>query len=555
MTGVKVALVTPPVAKASEVDPAVPVLVGFLRNKGVDAYPFDANLTFQEALLSSDCLEGYAASVAAKGNRAAATSAHRAAHDVARALKRLKSPSGYSDYNRYRGSIGELNEGFRLASRALGCHITTSDFTHPHLSPLSSGDLALVGREPEEIQTSAALKSVAEKLLEGDPAIVGISISYLSQALHAFALAGLLKKAGFSGTLLAGGGLVHSWRPRITPSSRIFEIFDGVVSGPGEEALLAVSRAGQIVDSPGMLSPRYSIWNRTHSKGCVSFSPWGNTLRWDDYISPAPILPLSASRGCYWAKCAFCPEAAGDRQPYVAADGDALAMEVLKLRDAVGVRYLHLTDNALSPAHMRRFAERFKGESVKWYGFSRLEKQLAERGYLKALAEGGCKMLQLGIESATPRLLKMMGKGNDLELTSTIVKKAAEAGIRVYGYFLFGLPTERYEEALATVEWIKDHADSLTFLNLSLMNLPGGGEMEVSPESYGLTEVREKDRRNDLSLYRDYSGAETLERRELRKLLGEARRDPVVRKLIKQTPQGFSANHGAFAPLISGGGS
>jgi len=549
VTKAKVALVTPPMAKACEVDPAVSVLAGFLRSAGVDAYPIDGNLTFQERLLSPDLLDVYAAKVAAEGKGAATTSAHRATHNVARAMTRLKSPSGYTSYNRYRGSIGELNEGFRLASRALGCHITSSDFTHPYLSPLSSGDLALVGREPETILTSSALESVAEELLKGSPTIIGISISYLSQALHAFALAGMLRRAGFSGTLIAGGGLVHSWRPRITPQSPLFELFDGIVTGPGEEALLAVSKAGNIVDTPGMLAPRHSIWNRARSKGSVGFSPWGDTLRWKDYISPDPILPLSASRGCYWAKCAFCPEAAGDRQPYVAADGDLLAAEVIKLRDEAGVKYLHLTDNALSPAHMRKFAERFRGEGIRWYGFSRLEKKLAEPGYLEALANGGCSMLQLGIESATPRLLSMMGKGNDHELTSRIVNGAAEAGIRVYGYFLFGLPTETYSEALATVEWIKEHADALTFLNLSLMNLPGGGEMEESPESYGLTEVREKDMRNDLSLYRDYSGVKTLERRELRKLLGEARRDPIVRKLIKQTPQGFSANHGAFAPL------
>ena len=45
---------------------------------------------------------------------------------------------------------------------------------------------------------------------------------------------------------------------------------------------------------------------------------------------------------------------------------------------------------------------------------------------------------------------------------------------------------------------------------------------------------------------------DTVGRDELRRLLGRARRDPAVRRAVTRNPRGFSANHGAFAPLPPG---
>ncbi|TLN16155.1 radical SAM protein, partial [bacterium] len=293
------------------------------------------------------------------------------------------------------------------------------------------------------------------------------------------------------------------------------------------------------------------VWDEGGDSGrrAVSFSPSLEGLDFDGYLSPAPILPVSASRGCYWARCAFCPEAAGDRQPYAAANADELSEIILRAKKERGVRFVHFTDNALSPLHLQKFAENLKGSGIKWYGFARLERQLEEPLFMKNLAEGGCAMLQLGIESASKRLLDLMRKGIDPDRASVIVENARSAGIRVFGYFLFGMPTETPEEARRTIGWIKSHPEALTFLNLSLMNFPRGGEMEAAPDQFGLESVRGRDEKNDLSLYLEYAGKETMERRELRRILTEAKRDPVIKKMLLRSPPWLTSNHGAFAPL------
>jgi radical SAM superfamily enzyme YgiQ (UPF0313 family) len=158
-------------------------------------------------------------------------------------------------------------------------------------------------------------------------------------------------------------------------------------------------------------------------------------------------------------------------------------------------------------------------------------------------------MLQLGIETASHRLLARMGKGTDVELAARVVDGAAEAGIRVYGYFLFGLPTETEAEARRTAEWIGERGDRITFLNLSIMNFPRGGEMEDAPDRFGVDGLKPLDERNDLSLYWDYDAHEGIDRARVRRILGEAKRDPSIRRAVLRTPRGFSANHALFAPL------
>jgi len=297
----------------------------------------------------------------------------------------------------------------------------------------------------------------------------------------------------------------------------------------------------------GVLSPGNGIWKPACKPDAeVGFLPEWRTLDWSRYPSPGGILPVAASRGCYWARCAFCPEA---DTAYIPAKAEALARVLLEAHEVGGVANVHFTDNALSPSHLRAFSGHFANRAIGWYGFARLESTLDEPGFMEALARGGCRMLQLGIETASQRLLEKMGKGTTIELADRIVRRAFDAGIRVYGYFLFGMVGETEEEARKTLDWIRERENFLTFLNLSIMNLPEAGIISSSPERYGLADISRLDDFNDLSLYVGHSGGGGMDRRAVRGLLGEARKDPVIRPMLGRTPRGFTSNHAAFAPL------
>ncbi|MEW6486676.1 MAG: radical SAM protein [Thermodesulfobacteriota bacterium] len=549
--GLPVLLVQPPHAKACEPPPGLLALAGYLRARGIAVEVADLNLEVQERLLSASSLEAGAARQAAGGAAGPPlSSARRAVRRAPEGLAALRRAETYREWGPYRAGLDAVAEGWRALSRARGARWSVSDLEVPGLSPLSSADLLAVSREPERLPLFPELAAAARPLLDADPALIGVSATYLSQLLPAFALAGELRRLGYRGRLVLGGGSVTSWGPRLTPASPVFQAWDGLVAGPGEAALELLARGGRPAHAPGLLAPGFGAWSPAGSAGIspVCFAPDPAGWPWGRYLAPGPLLPLAASRGCYWRRCAFCPEAAQDRQPFRAGTPEALAEAILRARDAVGATRLHLTDDAVPPALLRRLARRLRGEGVAWYGFARLERQLLEPGFARELAEGGCALLQLGVETASQRLLDRMGKGTRAADAGSVLRNLAEAGIRTFVYLLFGLPGETREEAESTVEWAADHAPWITFANLALFHLPRGSSLEA-----GLPDDARGFAETDLSLYHPSGGPEPsgarAGRRRLRELVAGARRHPDLRPILARTPSGFTSNHAAFAPL------
>jgi radical SAM superfamily enzyme YgiQ (UPF0313 family) len=425
--------------------------------------------------------------------------------------------------------------------------ITGSDLELPGLSPLSSADLAAAAAIPARVPLAAELAQAAAALLQEDPGLIGISATYLSQALPACALAGLLRQRGYRGKLVLGGGLVTSWAQQLHPASPLFRTWDGLVVGPGEAAAEALAQGEGLSDAPGLLAPTLGIWNPVPGgrNAPLCFEPAPEDLPWNRYLAPGPILPLAASRGCYWRRCAFCPEAAQDRQPFRPARADQLIAAILRAREGVGTERVHLTDDAVPLPLLRRLARGLRGEGVRWYGFVRLEPALKEPTLARELAEGGCAMLQLGVESASQRLLDRMGKGIQAADAAPILRNLAEAGIRTYVYLLFGLPGETLTEAHETLDWTHGHAPWITFLNLARFHLPRGSLLDSRPEA-ALVQDPEGE---DLSLYRPPRAGEEPAGRPGYRVLAEARRDPALRAIAYRAPPGFGANHAAFSPL------
>jgi len=543
-----VLLIQPPHAKACEPPPGLLVLAAHLRALGIATTVRDVNLEVQEALLSPSALERACETSDAEGLRGAArTSARRAARRAPAALAALRRPETYLGWAPYRGALDALGEGWASLSRARGMRLTGSDLELPGLSPLSSADLVAAAEDPALVPLAAELGLAADALLGQDPALVGVSVTYLSQALPAFALAGLLRRRGYQGTLVLGGGLVTSWARRLQPASPVFRAWDALVMGPGEEAVASLARGEPLTGAPGLLAPALGVWNsEPGGRGApVCFRPDPEGLPWDRYLAPGPILPLAASRGCYWRRCAFCPEAAQDRQPFRPARADDLADAILRARDAVGVTRVHLTDDAVPLSLLRRLARRLRGEAVRWYGFVRLEPALRDAALARELAEGGCAMLQLGVETASQRLLDRMAKGTRATDAASILRNLSEVGIRTYAYLLFGLPGETADEARQTATWAAAHAPWITFVNLARFHLPRGSALD----SEGEGERAGEGPGPDLSLYRPPRAGEEPVGRPGYRVLADARRNPALRSILVRTPPGFGANHAAFSPL------
>jgi radical SAM superfamily enzyme YgiQ (UPF0313 family) len=277
------------------------------------------------------------------------------------------------------------------------------------------------------------------------------------------------------------------------------------------------------------------------------------TTPWDAYLVPMPTVPVALGRGCYWRRCTFCPDYL--HPAYRPGSRDALAewLEAVAMGFPEGAM-LHLTDSALSPALLERIAEivRSRQLPLRWHGFVRLEARFGDQGFAECLAEGGCTLLQWGLETASPRLLELMDKGVTVEQARQALRRCAGAGIKNHAYLLFGLPTETEADREATLAFVQEEAASLHDLNASILNLPRRSPMHDEPGRYGITALSSFGHDTDLSLYADFRCGSSHPRVEARHwLAGRFQKDPAVKRILGELNAPFKENHACFLPRVA----
>lgn len=501
-------LIHPPVVKPCEPPAGLAKLAGALRGEGVACTVVDANLEGLLSLLSE------------RGGQdlPADTWTRRAWKHLPDHLRDLRDRRGYRDRDRYRRAIRDLDRVLECApDRETPVRLSLSNYEEHRLSPVRSDDLLAAASCPEANPFFSYFQTRLSRLVESSsPSHVGFSLNFLSQALCAFAMMGFLRREYPGVKLVLGGGLATSWMSRPGWHNPFTGLVDHLIAGAGERPLLEV------------------LGRRTAER---DYPPDYGDFHDLPYLSPGFILPYSASRGCYWRRCAFCPERA-EGSPYSAIPANRALAELKELVGRHRPVLVHLLDNALSPALLSALADSSPG--APWYGFVRFTEQLADREFCRSLKQSGCVMLKLGLESGDQTVLDALAKGIQLTTVSRVLKNLKEAGIATYVYLLFGTPAEAGEGAEKTLSFVADHASDIDFLNVAIFNLPAWGP-EVSSLETRLFYP------GDLSLYRDFVHPLGWDRRKVRHFLDRKfKRHPAVREILRRDPPVFTSNHAPF---------
>jgi hypothetical protein len=523
-------LIHPPAVKPAEPPPGPAILLAALRRRGLGARVIDANLEAFLHLLSPHRL-------AAVAGDSPSTAARRALRHAEGALALLRSQAARDSFARYRTAVEHLNRALGLYRGACGSErLTLGDYDHGELSEFSPADLEEVasGSRPTLFRDYFA-EELLPRVTALGPRLVSLTVNYRHQVLPAFELAGLLRRALPEVRIVGGGGLFTSWRKPLRELSLRFSAFDHIVFGPGEEILPRLA-AGE--------RPDYLL----EGAGEVDFFPDYDFAAPGGYFSPLPVLPVSASRGCYWRRCLFCPEAAAPTHPYAVHPPAAFPDLLLDLRRCFGTSHFHLTDNALPLAALRALAARRADlAGISWHGFVRFERALCDPDLVEGLAASGCAMLQLGLESGSQRVLDRLGKGTRLEHAATILGLLRKAGIASYVYVMLGTPGETEEDAERTLAFLEEHADAIGFLNIAIMNLPRDSALAGDGPTPEVLSSALLDDGEPLGLYRSFETEGGWGRREARRFL--SRRllaSPAVRKIVNRVPPWFTSNHAPF---------
>jgi hypothetical protein len=433
-------------------------------------------------------------------------------------LNLLRSWAGYANLDRYKRAVLDINRILEVNSREGSLRAGLANLWGDDLLPVRSDDLIAAAQDPERVPFHDFLERRLIQILDQhNPAVVGLSLCFMSQALCTFAMIGMIRRHLPRIKVILGGGLVTSWKRGPDWRNPFGGLVDALVDGPGESFLLeAVGHYAQ-----------------QREPALADF----NGLPWDQYLAPGRILPYSASSGCYWNRCSFCPEKAeGNR--YRPVPPDRVLQDLRSHIEQLQPVLIHFLDNAMSPALLRALCRH--PLQVPWYGFTRVTEDLCDPDFCVELRRSGCAMLKLGIESGSQGVLDAEGKGIQVKNAEEALQCIRRAGIATYVYLLFGTVSETEADARRTLEFSVRSSSFIDHLNLALFNLPVNSGLFEGMRTYRHYE-------GDLCLYAGFRHPLGWDRSLVRQFLDrEFKRHPVIAQILKREPPIFTSNHAPF---------
>jgi anaerobic magnesium-protoporphyrin IX monomethyl ester cyclase len=347
----------------------------------------------------------------------------------------------------------------------------------------------------------ATLAQLVALILREEPDLIGITAKTIN--IHSAArIARELKQAGAKAPIVIGGSHFTA-EPRRT--MEMFPDFDYGVYGEGEltlaELLNSFSDKSAIGDVAGL------VWRDANDQAVVNpprplipnldvlpFPAWdllpGFPERYPHSALESkrtPAASLMASRGCPY-QCTFCDRALfGSR---VREHGAEYTLEMMRiLKRTYGVRDLMIVDDnfALNKGRLEQVCQTMLRENMDFTWYCQGHVRFATEDRLKMMREAGCWFLELGLESGCDRILKLIKKGATKEQGALAASRAREAGLKVKGNFIFGLPGETLESMRETTEFACEIP--LTHFQQNFLTIWPGCELSRVTGAYGISEM------------------------------------------------------------------
>jgi len=503
----KVALVYPPLADATQPYASLPALAAFLRMRGnhhVEVY--DTNLEFCLSQWTFKRLKLAARRLEARLNEFEETSglSPTAAQEYTLLMMAfLKAPhvairieEAISDLRRWEtfANLERLANARRVLQDAAEVLGAESPLLRRRVPSLSASEISRLTNHASANPFGVFFEKVTIPALRlSRPGAVGISITYPSQILPAIALARLVRMHIPSAPVILGGQIISLWYDDLTSYPELFDWCDYVIGYEGEtavDALLTAIEAG--VNAAGIANVAMFDGNSVR-KGPVFIedinslpTPDYSDLPLEKYLAPEPVLLVNTSRGCYWSRCAFCSVSPSMRTRFRMRNPDLVVRDFLELRDRYSVHCITLADDCVPPVMLKALARFLVGTGLAWQCEVRFERALSFR-LLKDLVAAGCKNLIFGLESYSERVLECMNKGVHPDVISQTLRQCREAGLAFNLQFFFGFPGETEAEATNTMEFAAGQLHGAATLSFGQFRLQRGSAIARNPAAFGIT--------------------------------------------------------------------
>lgn len=407
-------------------------------------------------------------------------------------VKKYKSNNFSEKYSEFKISQIIFNDIYELIKISLDEH-----------SMLNAGIYLTIINNTKCNPYKEFFSEISNKIIEQSYDYIGFSINSSEQSIATLILTKMLREKGIKSHICYGGSDTHFLKSVVLKNKEYFDNYmDTLMLGAGEHPTLELfeylegkrkqSDVTNIIYKNEKGEIKENKVKQIFENKFVVSSYKGYDFK--EYTLPESVIPLRTSFGCYWGKCTFCNY--NSITKYEQRSVESVINEIKYYMEKYNVNNFYFVDAALSPKFLKDFSKKIKKENLEIYYFSnlRFEKDFTKE-FLTQLYETGLRCCGWGLESGSPRILKLMRKGIEIENVKQILKNSHELGLINHLYYIVEFPTETIKEFDMTCDFIKknmDYIDSVAhhyfYLHKDSYIFSHPKKFDISPE---LTEIGE----------------------------------------------------------------
>ena len=317
------------------------------------------------------------------------------------------------------------------------------------------------------VDYSAFIKEISSEILNISPQCV--SFYALWPQYHTMLrIASKVKESRPDISIVFGG-------PQATATSRdtmeAMPFVDYVCTGEGEETVVpffdAIFKQADLSHIPGLyyrkdgcvvcndfLAPLCDLNDLPH---------WDERLYVDDYkkagvsVDPNTLyMPIDAGRGCPYS-CTFCCTSHFWRRTYRLKSAQTIVNDILYYRNKYGIKSFWFSHDAFT-VDKELVSQVCDGivaaglNDISWKCTSRID--CITEDLINKMQQAGLKAIELGIETGSPRMQKLINKNLNLEKANEIIEMLLKNKLHVGLFFMYGFPEETEDDLNKTLEMI-----------------------------------------------------------------------------------------------------
>lgn len=342
-------------------------------------------------------------------------------------------------------------------------------------------------------------KFVKEILSIYKPNIVGFSVSYFTQYYSTLLLSRIIKKIDKNIFIVWGGTFATKKFIFGKGFNQTYNKFiDAVIINEGEEPM------AKLIYNLANKKKLCTVPNLYFKKADGKFirTKYNYSININNLLIPPQLegikgdyISLRMSIGCYWKRCTFCNHKKYfKKHRYQLVDLKKLVELIKQLQFEYKINTFLFNDQSIPPSCLKKFSQLLIKEkiNIKWgCHFLCLDAGFNNKKTCYLMKLSGFFYAGLGLESMSPRILKLMNKIHTPRLALKILKAFNQVEINdINLQMMYNFPTETVKELVDTLNFLKKYKYLYNNIYLNKYYLNKDSYIYSHPKEFGIKKIK-----------------------------------------------------------------